>query len=364
MQQPGRWGKRNPHLRALRIEFDRFSMNHFWRRLKKPFFVLAPMADITDIVFRNFVLRYSRPDVVYTEFVACKELLSPQRRRPFMRHLGYSEQERPIVAQVFGAEPEHFFAGAQRIRALGFDGMDINMGCPDRRVEKQGAGARLMQDPQRAQTIIQAAQAGLDGLPLAVKTRLGYHTIDTAPWISALLAAKPDVLVLHGRTRQEMSEAPAHWDEIALAAGMAHDAGVLCVGNGDVESREQGEEYAQRFGVDGIMIGRGVFGNPWVFAPRAERSEQEKLRALACLITQFSGFWKATKNAGLLKKHFKRYVDGFPDSLALRGELMESRSSTEAITTLSRYFYGKGWVFPDPVYAPIVLSTAFTAQSK
>lgn len=337
-------------------------MSHFWRRLKKPFFVLAPMADVTDIVFRHFVLRHSRPDVVYTEFVACRELL--QGRESCMRHLGYSEQERPIVAQLFGAEPDDFFAGAQRIRTLGFDGLDINMGCPDRRVEKRGAGARLMQDPQRAQTIIQAAKAGLDGLPLTVKTRLGYHTVETASWIGAVLEAKPDVLVVHGRTRQEMSAAPAHWDEIARAAEMARDAGVLCVGNGDVESREQGEEYAQRFGVDGIMIGRGVFGNPWVFAPRAERSEREKLIALAQLITQFSGFWQATKNDGLLKKHFKAYVEGFPGSPALRGGLMESRHSMEAIETLSRYFYGQGWVFPDWVYEPIVLSTAFCNHSK
>lgn len=329
---------------------------NFWRQLKKPFFVLAPMADVTDIVFRHFVLRHSRPDMVYTEFVACKALLSPKGRGPFIHHLKYAEQERPIVAQVFGSEPDDFFAGAQRIRALGFDGLDINMGCPDRRVEKQGAGAYLMRDPQRAQAIIQAAKAGLAGLPLTVKTRLGYHTIETAAWIGAVLAAKPEVLVIHGRTRQEMSEAPAHWDEIALAASMAHDAGVLCVGNGDVGSREQGEEYAQRFGVDGVMIGRGVFGNPWVFAPCAERSEPEKLIALAQLITQFSGFWKATKNDGRLKKYFKAYVTGFPDSRALRGRLMASRHSMEAIEMLSQYFRRQGWVFPDPVYEPIVLT--------
>lgn len=223
-------------VRALDVGLDRSSMNHFWRRLKKPFFVLAPMADVMDIVFRHFVLRHSRPDVVYTEFMACKDPLSLKGRELFIRDFGYSEQERPIVAQVFGSEPNDFFAAAQRIRVLGFDGMDINRGCPDRRVEKQGAGARLMRDPQRTQTIIQAAKAGLDGLPLTVKTRLGYYTIETASWIGAVLEAKPDVLVLHGRTRQELSQVPAHWDEIALAASMAHDAGVLCVGNGDTNS--------------------------------------------------------------------------------------------------------------------------------
>lgn len=320
------------------------------------------MADVTDIVFRHFVLRHSRPDVLYTEFVACKGLRAPDRRRPLMPHLWYSEQERPIVAQVFGSEPDDFFACARRLREWGFDGMDINMGCPDRRVEKQGAGASLMRDPSRAQTLIRAAKAGLDGLPLTVKTRLGYHTIETASWIGAVLAAKPDVLVVHGRTRQELSDAPAHWDEIALAANMARDAGVLCVGNGDVASREQGEEFARRFGVDGVMIGRGVFGNPWVFAGRAARGESEQLAALARLITQWEGFWQARKNHGLLKKHFKAYVDGFPGSKALRAELMGTSKSSEAMATLSRYFQRQGWSFPDMVYQPIVLSTSLAGH--
>jgi nifR3 family TIM-barrel protein len=325
-------------------------MHHFWQHLKPPFFVLAPMADVTDLVFRNFVLRYSRPEVMYTEFVACKALLSSKSRASLRRALWFSETERPIVAQVFGAEPTEMFACARLIRRLGFDGMDINMGCPDRRVEKQGAGARLMRDPHRAQALIQAAKAGLDGLPLSVKTRLGYHSIETASWISAVLAAQPDVLVLHGRTRQELSEVPAHWDEIALAVRLAHDAGVLCVGNGDIHSREQGEDYARRFGVDGVMIGRGVFGNPWVFGASAERSEPETLRALADLITQFSGFWRATKNDQILKKHFKAYVAGFPGSPALCARLMASRSAAEAIATLAGYFHHQGWTFPDPVY--------------
>jgi tRNA-dihydrouridine synthase len=176
-------------------------MLHFWQHLKPPFFILVPMAEVTDIVFRNFVLRYSRPEVVYTEFVAAKALLARKRQVPLRRALWFSEVERPIVAQVFGAEPAEMWACARLIRRLGFDGMDINMGCPDRRVEKQGAGARLMRDPPRAQALIQAAKAGLDGIPLSVKTRLGYHAIETASWIGAVLAAQPDVLVLHGRTR-------------------------------------------------------------------------------------------------------------------------------------------------------------------
>ncbi|MCB1920319.1 MAG: tRNA-dihydrouridine synthase family protein [Candidatus Competibacteraceae bacterium] len=325
-------------------------MQHFWQRLNPPFFVLAPMAEVTDIVFRNFVLRYSRPEVVYTEFVATKALLARKRQVSLRRALWFSEVERPIVAQVFGADPAEMFASAQLIRRLGFDGMDINMGCPDRRVERHGAGAALIRDPPRAQALIQAAKAGLDGLPLSVKTRLGYHAIETTAWISALLVAQPDVLVVHGRTRQELSAVPAHWDEIALATRLAHDAEVLCVGNGDIRSREQGEDYAQRFGVDGVMIGRGVFGNPWVFAPHADRREAEKLQALADLITQFSGFWQTTKNDQILKKHFKAYVTGFPGSSALCARLLASQSAAEALDTLAAYFHHQGWPFPEPVY--------------
>lgn len=325
-------------------------MPPFWQRLQRPFFVLAPMADVTDLVFRHFVLRYSRPEVVYTEFMATKALRARKIPASLRQALWFSESERPIVAQVFGAEPAEMFAVAQFIRRLGFDGMDINMGCPDRRVERHGAGAALIRDPPRAQALIQAAKAGLDGLPLSVKTRLGYHAMETTAWISALLVAQPDVLVVHGRTRQELSAVPAHWDEIALAARLAQDAGVLCVGNGDIRSREQGEDYARRFGVDGLMIGRGVFGNPWVFAPHADRREAEKLQALADLITQFSGFWRATKNDQILKKHFKAYVAGFPGSPALCAQLLARRSAAEAIDTLAAYFHHQGWPFPEPVY--------------
>ena len=336
-------------------------MAHFWQRLKKPFFVLAPMADVTDLVFRRFVLRHSRPAVMHTEFFACKELIAPHSQAVLIRQFGYSEAERPIVAQVFGTDPETFFIGAQRIRALGFDGLDINMGCPDRRVERQGAGARLIRDPQRAQAIIAAAKAGLAGLPLTVKTRIGYQTVETETWIGAVLAAQPEVLTVHGRTGQERSDVPAHWDEIARAATMAHDAGVLCIGNGDIHSREQGEAYAERFGVDGVMIGRGVFGNPWVFAPTAERGAPEKLIALAQLIIQFSGFWNATQNENRLKKHFKAYVTGFPDAATLQQRLLETRNAEQALATLADYFHVQGWRFPQLTYEPIALSAAFTA---
>jgi tRNA-dihydrouridine synthase len=328
-------------------------MKHFWRQLPRPFFVLAPMADVTDIVFRNFVLGYSRPDVLYTEFVACRALLLHKNRKLLERYLQYTATERPIIAQLFGAEPEEFFTAGQLLRAWGFDGMDINMGCPNRRVERRGAGARLIQDPLRAQAIIQAAREGLGALPLAVKTRLGYHRIDTEAWIGAVLDARPDVVIVHGRTREELSQVPAHWDQIALAARLAHDAGVLCVGNGDIQSREQGEAYAQQFGVDGVMIGRGVFGNPWVFAAQAERATPEKLLALARLITQFTGFWQRAKHEGLLKKHFGAYVAGFPDAPALRMELFMTRTAADAIKALARYFQQQGWSFPDPVYEPI-----------
>lgn len=338
-------------------------MTDFWRTIKKPFFILAPMADVTDVVFRDFVSDHSRPDVLYTEFVACRGLLSPKGREHLLRNLLYTERQRPVVAQVFGAKPDDFFACAKFIRELGFDGMDINMGCPDRKVEKQGAGASLIRDPKRAREIIRAAKDGLGDVPLAVKTRLGYDSIETQSWIGALLEEKPDALIVHGRTRKEMSKVSAHWDEIALAARMAHEAGVVCVGNGDVESREQGMEYAEKFGVDGIMIGRGVFGNPWVFAASRHRSESEKLVALGRLAVQFGGFWRGSKNFNVLKKHFKAYMEGHPGSKELRTELMTASDENEVVRILGEYFHQKGWELPEIVYEPI-LPIPFSAEKK
>jgi tRNA-dihydrouridine synthase len=171
------------------------------------------------------------------------------------------------VAQFFGTWPEHLYAAAKLARELGFDGVDINMGCPDRGVMKQGAGIALARTPELAKDLIAALREGAGGLPVSVKTRLGLNRLsEMDTWIPAILESKPDVLVVHGRTAKEMSKVPAHWDLIGKAAAWAHEAGALCVGNGDVLTRAQGESLAAEHGLDGIMVGRGIFQNPWFFS--------------------------------------------------------------------------------------------------
>lgn len=312
------------------------------------------MAEVTDVAFREFIARHgARPDVFYTEFVSCRGLLSEKGRKHLIRDLYYTENQRPIVAQVFGSEPEDFYETAKLIHRLGFDGIDINMGCPDKKIEKSESGAALMRDPKRAQAIIRATREGADGMPVSVKTRIGYNVIETESWIGAILEARTDALLIHGRTRKEMSRVAANWDEIAKAAKMCRDAGVVSVGNGDVKSREEGLKRTQKSGVDGIMIGRGVFGSPFVFETNGARTvadetqknaekntklvQTERLNALGNLIVLFDVAWKGAKPFHILKKHFSSYVRGFAGAKELRGRMMETESVSGALDILKKY---------------------------
>jgi tRNA-dihydrouridine synthase len=183
----------------------------FWSKLKKPIMVMAPMADVTDCAFRKMIAQYGKPDVLWTEFVSSDGLCSPGRE-VLKRDLEYGEGERPIVAQLFTSHPEKMFEAAKLVKELGFDGLDINMGCPDKSVEKQGAGAAHMKDPERAKEVIKAAQEGASGIPVTVKTRIGYNKDEIDTWIPELLSCGLPVLTVHLRTRKEMSDVPAHWD--------------------------------------------------------------------------------------------------------------------------------------------------------
>ncbi len=311
-------------------------MTHgFWDTLKKPFFILAPMADVTDVPFRSIVARCGRPDVFYTEFVSAHGLASPGRDI-LMRDLALTPADHPIVAQFFGTRSEHLHAAGALAKELGFDGVDINMGCPDRGVMKQGAGIALAKNPALAREIIAALREGAGGLPVAVKTRLGlYRTDEMESWIPEVLAAQPDVLIIHGRTMQEASKVPAHWDLIGRIAQMCHDAGVLCVGNGDVMSRAQGIALAEQYGVDGIMVGRGIFHNPWLFAGRdaASVGSRERLELLLAHTDAWVAHWGMEKSFDLMKKFYKVYVSGWPGSAELRARLMEARDA-DTVRTL------------------------------
>jgi nifR3 family TIM-barrel protein len=245
----------------------------FWKKLPKLFFVLAPMADVTDVAFRRIIAKYSRhrqvnggPDVFWTEFVSADGLMSPGRE--VLRHdLEFGENEHPIVAQLFGAHPEKIEDASRLCAELGFDGIDINMGCPDKSIEKQGAGACMMKNPEVAREIIRAARRGAPHLPISVKTRIGYNKNELKTWIPQLLEEGISALTIHCRTRKEMSSVPARWEHVKEVVEMRNKLGVntLIIGNGDVKNLEDAKQKVVETGCDGVMLGRAIFGNPWLF---------------------------------------------------------------------------------------------------
>jgi len=244
---------------------------NFWEKLKKPFFCLAPMADVTDSAFRRVIAKYGKPDVFWTEFVSADGLASLGKKN-LLINLKFSKKEKPIIAQLFSANPEKMRQASKLCAKLGFDGIDINMGCPDRSIEKQGAGACMMKTPEIAGQIIQAVKDGIKdakkNIPVSVKTRVGYNKSQLEEWIPFLLSQNIDALTVHARTRKDMSKVPASWDYVKRAVEIRNKMKVktIIIGNGDVESLAQGKMKALETGCDGIMIGRGIFGNPWLFS--------------------------------------------------------------------------------------------------
>lgn len=309
----------------------------FWTELKKPFFALAPMADVTDVVFRQMIAKYSRhgeldggPDVFWTEFVSADGLCS-EGREVLKRDLTYSDREHPIVAQIFGSHPDHMRQTAALIAKLGFDGIDINMGCPDKSIEKQGAGAAMMKNPKLAQEIIRATMEGAPHLPVSVKTRVGYNKENLDEWLTAILETKPAVITVHARTRKELSLVPANWDYVARAVKLAEGTGTLIIGNGDVQSLADATEKTRSTGADGAMVGRAIFGRPWFF-DRARTSEptlKEKFEIMIEHTRLFENLLGDIKNFAIMKKHYKAYVHGFDGAKEIRVCLMDAKNADE-----------------------------------
>src|SRR3989338_2726167 len=246
-------------------------VNNFWQKLERPIMVLAPMADVTDVAFRRVIAKYGKPDVTWTEFVsAAGRALAPEEgRKKLLKDLEYSEAERPIVAQFFTSNPENMKKAAELARELGFDGIDINMGCPDGSIEKQGAGAAMIKDPEQALKVIEAARSS--GLPVSVKTRIGFNKVEF-DWIKTLLSLNLPALTIHLRTRKEMSKVAAHWELAREIVELRNDISpeTLIIFNGDVKDLEDAKRKAQETGADGIMLGRAIFGNPYLFSDSHE----------------------------------------------------------------------------------------------
>ena len=346
----------------------------FWERLPKPFFALAPMADVTDAAFRQIVAKASRhgevgggPDVFWTEFVSADGLMQGGRDA-LMRDLSFTKEEHPIVAQIFGSNPKNIEGAAKLCAELGYDGIDINMGCPDKSIEKQGAGACMIKTPDIALEVVRAAKRGAPNLPISVKTRVGYNTVELESWIPLLLKENIAALTVHARTRKEMSKVPARWEFVKRAVEIRNKLGVATkiIGNGDVSDREDGEKKVRETGCDGIMVGRAIFGNPWLFdsnrkivqkgnwklpwyarflpARFAKKfsggdarytissvSKEERLSMLIEQATLFEELLGDIKSFSIMKKHVKAYIHGWPGSKELRMKIMDEATDAASL---------------------------------
>ena len=345
-------------------------MKNFWAELPKPFFALAPLANVTDAAFRRLIAKYSKLGhgvskfVMYTEFVSADGLCLAveEGRAKLMRDLVFSDAERPIVAQFFTSTPEHMEKAAALAQKLGFDGVDINMGCPDKTIEKQNAGAKLILNPERAQELIAAAKRGAPNLPVSVKTRLGYNKDILEEWLPALLAAKPAAVVIHARTRKEMSKVPACWERIKRAVEIRDELGssTIIIGNGDLKDLEDAGQKIKETGADGAMLGRAIFGRPWLFAageaeipfsgemnttptPPKETSAslEKRLRVMVEHTKLFEELLGDIKSFAIMKKHFKAYCEGFPGAKELRIRLMETENAAE-VEQIIKEGYSRG----------------------
>lgn len=299
-------------------------MTNIWQKLPKPFFALAPMEEVTDTVFRQIVVLAAGADVMFTEFVNVEGLMS-KGRKALEQRLKFSSNELPLIAQIWGLIPENFYKAAKYLVRLGFSGIDLNFGCPQKDVIKKGLCIALINNRKLASEIIQATKEGAGKLPVSVKTRIGLNEIITEDWIGFLLQHNLTALTIHGRTAKEMSTALVHWDEIARSVKLRDKISpkTLIIGNGDVESIDQGLKFVKQFRVDGIMIGRGIFKNPWVFEkPGKMHTVEERLKLLLKHAEIFEKTWGSSKNWAILNKYFKIYCQGFPKAAELRQKLV------------------------------------------
>lgn len=336
--------------------------NGFWDNLKKPVIGLAPMDGVTDAAFRFIMDTHGHPDLLFTEFTSVEGIVRGVTK--LLEAFIYHKTKTPTIAQVFGANPEGFYKVAFVLAEMGFNGVDINMGCPDKDVAKRGGGAGLILEPKLAQEIVRKTRQGLidwaEGrkieavglpdkiidwvknfkinyqinlatrsiLPVSVKTRIGYDKVVTKWWMETLLEAEPANISLHGRTLKQMYSGLADWDEIALAAEIVGKTKTTLLGNGDIKSHVEALEKIKKYKVDGVLIGRATYGNPWVFQAGVEPTKAMRFRAA---LDHVKAFVKLTPNAHFisLRKHMAWYCRGFEGAPELRNRLVRVNSVEE-----------------------------------
>ncbi|MBT3801299.1 MAG: tRNA-dihydrouridine synthase [Bacteroidetes bacterium] len=325
-------------------------MSNFWKDIKKPVFSLAPMEDVTDTSFREIVLALSDPEylqVIFTEFTSTNGLCHEKGRPNVISRLEVNDSERillqeknvKLVAQIWGPDPENHFKSAKIVSDMGFEGIDINMGCPIKKIVKQGGCSALIANPELAGEIIQATQEG-SSLPVSVKTRIGLNKVITEEWISHLLKYNLAALTVHGRTQKMQSEGLADWNEIAKAVQLRNEIApeTLIFGNGDVMSAEEGLAKCETHQLDGVMIGRGIFKTPWFFnANVQDPSIKESLDVLWRHVSLFTKTWEGRRNFAIQKRFFKIYINNFKGAAELRASLMETNNIDEVEKVIEQY---------------------------
>ncbi len=333
----------------------------FWKEIQRPIIGLAPMDGITDSPFRRLCIRHGRPDVVFTEFTTAQGMFRAPER--VLMDFEYSECERPVVAQVFGSRPDDFYRAAHVVCELGFDGVDVNMGCPARQVTQKHGGAMLITTPSLAREILAAVRAGLSDwaagqtleelrlpgplaqtigkmneartgeratssrhlIPFSVKTRIGYDRDETNDWIATLLEERPATISIHGRTLKQMYKGQASWEAIGRAAQIASGSGTLILGNGDVTSLVDAAPLITASKVDGILIGRASIGNPWIFGEKVPSLRDRFMMILehARLLSEGGRDFKR------IRKHLVGYLRAIPNAASLRHSALQATTAQE-----------------------------------
>ena len=316
-------------------------MKSFWTTLPRPFTVLAPMEGVTDVVFRQIITEIGKPDVLFTEFTMTEGLVSRAHDKVAERLL-FTDDQKPVVAQIWGKNPEHYYQVAKELHESGFAGIDINMGCPVRAVVGRGSCSALIKNPSLAKEIIQATREGAGDLPVSVKTRIGFEKEAIEDWVVFLLQQKLPALTLHLRTVRELSKVPAHWELMQKIVELRNQIApeTVIIGNGDITTLDEVKEKYKQYGNDGFMLGRGIFSNPWLFNPKIDIesvSIQERINLFLHHIELFEKQWHGAKHFALLKKFAKTYIQNFPEAAILREKLMETKTLEELKTILQSY---------------------------
>lgn len=313
-------------------------LTNFWRQLKKPIIGLAPMDGVTDEPMRQIQVQIAKPAVMFTEFVSVEGFVKDPKR--FQKKLFFLENERPIIVQVFGYTPSCFFKAVEQLSKMGFDGIDINMGCPAKSVVLRGGGAALIGDYDLAEKIIiqcqKAITASRKKLPLSIKTRIGCRGVTTKEWFSFLSKFALAEVTIHGRPIKQGNSGPVNWEEIKIAKEILKAKGITCLGNGGVKSLKEAAQKSQDYDLDGVLIGQAALGNPWFFKENYQPTKQE-IFAIILEHGQLAQDFFGEKGFVSVLKHFSWYPRGFKESKKLKTEILKTKNIDQAREVLKRF---------------------------